>query len=108
MKKCSECRGSMKEYTNKTPEGIEYNYFKCVKCGEEIVDMKQLHNVAEKYRIMKRHYTKLSRWGLSLGLRIPQELVQKYGLKDNEEVSIISEKDGIKIIPMVLKENKRL
>lgn len=100
MKKCSECGGNMNEYTNKTPEGIEYKYFKCSKCGEEIVNMKQLHNVAEKYRIMKRYYVKLSRWGLSLGLRIPSELVQKYKFKDNEEVNIISEKDGIKIIPI--------
>ena len=52
MKICSECGGNMKEYTNKIPEGVEYNYFKCTKCGKEIVDMKQLHNVAEKFRIM--------------------------------------------------------
>ena len=38
----------MIEKSAKTPEGIEYNYYKCEKCGEEIVDMKQLHKVAEK------------------------------------------------------------
>ncbi len=53
MKKCSECNGEMAEKSDKTPEDIEYKYYKCGKCGEEIVDMKQLHNVAEKYRIMK-------------------------------------------------------
>ena len=49
MKKCSECNGTMEELSDKTPEGATYNYFKCNKCGEEIVDMKQLHDVAKKY-----------------------------------------------------------
>jgi hypothetical protein len=36
----------MEEKEASTPEGIGYKYFTCSKCGEEIVDMKQLHNVA--------------------------------------------------------------
>lgn len=99
MKKCSECKSELKEFTAKTPEGVEYTYFKCGKCGEEILDMKQLHNVAEKYREMKRFHAKISRWGMSLGVRIPKELVQKYKFKDNEEVMIIPEDSGIKVIP---------
>ena len=99
MKKCTECKGNMKELIAKTPEGFEYNYFKCDKCGEEIVNMNQLHNVAEKYRVMKRFNAKISKWGMSLGLRIPKELVQKYHFKDNGEVTMIPEKEGIKIIP---------
>jgi len=99
MKNCSECKGTMVEKTAKTPEGISYDYFKCNKCGEEIVDMKQLHNVAEKYRTMKKYNVKLSKWGLSIGLRIPKEIVKKYNFKDNEEVAIIPEDKGIKIIP---------
>lgn len=89
----------MKELIAKTPEGVEYTYFKCNKCGEEILDMNQLHSVAQKYRETKRFNAKLSRWGMSLGLRIPKELVQKYNFKDNEEVTMIPEKEGIKIIP---------
>ncbi len=89
----------MKELVAKTPEGIEYNYFKCEKCGEEIVDMKQLHDVAQKYREMKRFNAKISKWGMSLGLRIPKELVKKYNLKDSKEVIIIPEEKGLKIIP---------
>jgi DNA-directed RNA polymerase subunit RPC12/RpoP len=50
MKKCSECKGEMKELKSKTPEGVEYKYYKCSKCSSEIVDMKQLHEVAEKYK----------------------------------------------------------
>ncbi len=71
----------MEELKSKTPEGVEYNYFKCKKCGEEIVDMKQLHKVAERYREIKMYHAKLSKWGLSLGVRIPKELVKQYKLK---------------------------
>ncbi len=99
MKKCSGCGGPMKAYKAKTPENIGYSYYKCKRCGEEIVDMKQLHNVAEQYRVLKRYHAKLTKWGLSLGLRIPKELVERYKLKEEEEVAIIPEKKAIKIIP---------
>ena len=96
---CSECNGNMKERTDKTPEGVAYNYFKCEKCGEEILNMEQLHKVAEKYRLIKTYHTKLTKWGESIGLRIPKEVAKKYNFKFNEEVAIIPEKGGIKIIP---------
>ena len=99
MKKCSECNVKMKELVAKTPEGVEYHYFKCDKCGEEIVDMKQLHDVAQKYRELKTFHAKISKWGMSLGLRIPKALVKKYHLRDDKEVAIIPEKEGMKIIP---------
>ena len=95
MKRCSKCE----ELKTKTPEGVEYSYYRCKNCGEEIVDMKQLHNVAQKYRVMKKYSAKLSKWGLSLGLRIPKELVERYKLKSNEEVTIVPEEKGMKIVP---------
>lgn len=96
MRKCF-CGKKMKEVKSKTPDGISYRYYKC-SCGEEIVDMKQLHDVAEKYREMKRFHVKLSKWGMSLGLRIPKELTLKYGFTENKEVTIIPEERGIRII----------
>ena len=99
MKTCSECQGRMGELTAKTPEGISYSYHRCSKCGEEVVDMKQLHNVAEKYREMKKYHVKLSKWGLSIGLRIPKEIAKKYHLKDNKEVALVAEDSSIRIIP---------
>ena len=88
----------MQQLKAKTPEGIGYHYYKCNKDGEEIVDMKQLHEIAEHYRALKKYNVKLSKWGLSLGLRIPKELVEKYKLKNEKEVSIIPEKSGLRII----------
>ena len=46
MKKCSECEKEMKELQAKTPDGVEYKYFKCKSCGEEVLSMSQLHNVS--------------------------------------------------------------
>jgi len=100
MKKCSECGGSLNELIGKTPESIEYHYYKCTRCGEEIVDMKQLHAVATQYRTLKSYHAKLSKWGLSLGMRIPKEVVHKYDLKNNSEVVIIPEAEGIKVMPV--------
>lgn len=99
MKKCVECGGKIQELEAETPEHIAYSYYKCSSCGEEIVDLKQLHTVAEQYRTIKKYYVKLSKWGLSLGLRIPKELVKKYHLAEESEVAIVQEKEGIKIIP---------
>ena len=99
MRKCTECNGEMKEFGGKTPEGVAYRYFRCGKCGEEVVNMKQLHDVAQSYREMKTFRVKISKWGMSLGLRIPKELVKKYNFKDEEEVTIIPEEKGIKLIP---------
>ena len=99
-KSCFRCKARMKELRDKTPEGVEFRYFKCDKCGEEILDMGQLHNVAQKYREMKRFHAKVSKWGMSLGLRIPNELAKRYHLKDDRKVAIIPEDEGMKIIPV--------
>jgi len=88
----------MSKHRATTPEGVEYEYYRC-KCGEEILDMSQLHDVAEKYRQIKKRYAKLSKWGQSTGLRIPKAVLEKYGLTSNMEVAIIDEKDGFKVVP---------
>ena len=98
MKKCTECSGLMQELKAETPEGVGYNYFKCTECGEEIVDMQQLHNVAEKYRKIKTYYAQISKWGLSVGFRFPKEIAQKYHFKPSSKVKIIPEKEGLRII----------
>lgn len=95
---CPKCGKKMAGGKDKTPEGFEYRYSKCKACGEEIVNMKQLYEVAQKYRKMKKYTAKISKWGESLAMRIPKELVEKYGLKQNEEVTLVEEKKAIKIV----------
>jgi DNA-directed RNA polymerase subunit RPC12/RpoP len=97
MKKCT-CGKEMKELVGKTPDGVKYNYFRCNSCGEEILDMKQLHSVAEQYRVMKKFNAKLSKWGLSVGLRIPKEILKRHNLKPNKDVFIIDEERGFRVV----------
>lgn len=96
--KCMLCEGKMVEKEDKTIDGISYKYSSCTKCGDEVLDMGQLHEVAEKYREMKRHSVTVSKWGQSLAIRIPKELVKKYHLKANKHVNLLPEKNAIKII----------
>ena len=49
MRKCTECGGLMRQLKAKTPENVDYNYYKCKNCGEEIINMKKMHEVAKRY-----------------------------------------------------------
>jgi len=98
MRICSKCKIKMEVKTSLDKKGISYEYFYCNKCKDSFLDMKQLHAVAEKYRTMKRLNAKLSKWGVSLGVRIPKELVERYKLKDKTEVTFIPEDGSIRII----------
>ncbi len=99
MKKCFDCNGIMNENEGLDPNGIKHKYYKCNKCGEEVLDMVQLRELAKKYIEIKKYQTKISKWGLSLGLRIPKEVAKKYNLKDKKAVYLVPEKEFIKIIP---------
>ena len=96
--KCPECRSVLSQRKDETPEGVPYNYFKCGKCGEEVVSRRQLHAVANEYRLLKAYTAKISRWGDSLAMRIPKALVKRYGLEQNQEVTLRPEKKAIKIL----------
>ncbi len=88
----------MVEKRGKTLESVDYSYFSCTRCGEEILTMDQLEEVAKKYTEMKKFRVKISKWGESLAMRFPKELAKKYGLKKNGSVTLIPEKNSIKIV----------
>ena len=48
----------MEELQAETSKGINYGYYKCSGCGEETVNMRQLHKVAEKHRLLKKIFCK--------------------------------------------------
>lgn len=87
----------MNEKRSNFEEGIPYSYWSCPNCQEEIVDMRQLHSVAEKYRKLKQYSATVSQWGDSIAIRIPQKLAAQYHLKPKKTVSLIPEKKSIKI-----------
>ncbi len=95
---CPKCSGKMVRKRGETPEGFEYSYFSCPKCGEEVLSLGQLEEVAKKYAEMKKYSVKISKWGESLAMRFPRELAKKYGLKKNEKLTLIPEKNSIKIL----------
>lgn len=42
-------------------------------------------------------YVTLQRWGNSQGIRIPKTLLDALGLRENDRVELVQEKDGITV-----------
>ena len=83
-------------------DGIEFENFKCNSCGEEIMNMKQLKALATKYRkLRKAKEITFSKWGNSLAVRIPSEIVDDFRLSAGKHGLLTKEKEGIMIIPAV-------
>ena len=46
----------------------------------------------------KKFNSKISQWGLNLGIRIPREIIKIHNFKDKEDVEIISTKTGFQVL----------
>lgn len=81
-------------------EGIEFDSYKCPKCGEEITTMEQLHELAQKYKAQRERsfVITFSTWGKSIGMRVPRRAVIEYGIEPGEKALLILEKKGFKVI----------
>ena len=79
--------------------GVPYNYWSCEKCGREVLDMKQLEETARMYNKLKRYSVKISKWGDAVAFRVPKEIVKQQKLKVGNNVYIIPEKKGFKVVP---------
>lgn len=101
IKKCWDCGSRMEEGIGTFKEdSIAYKYWKCTKCKREVLDMGQLHEVAEKYRELRRAYAiTISKWGNALAIRIPKEIVVSQKIKSGETVRVQKEKIGFRVIP---------
>lgn len=79
---------------------IEFEAFKCDSCGEEIMNMKQLSVLANKYRKLRdaKEIT-FAKWGNSIAVRIPSEYLEAYHISSGRHGLLTKERDGIKIIP---------
>ena len=100
--KCPICKkGKMAKVKNiMEQDGIEFEEFKCSSCGEEIVDMKQLEALADKYRkLRKAKEITFAKWGNSIAIRIPSDIVDEYKITSGKHAILTAEKRGIKIIP---------
>lgn len=99
--KCPICSEEMKKKKDIIKEdGIDFEAFECPKCKEEIMTMNQLKNLANKYRkLRKAKEVIFSKWGNSIAVRIPQEIVNDFKIKSGTQGILKKEKEGIKIIP---------
>ena len=81
-------------------EKIEYEAYHCTKCGEEILTMDQVKELGEKYKeLRKAKQTSFAKWGNSLAIRIPEELVKELKIKPGTKAQITREQGILKIIP---------
>lgn len=100
--KCPFCQKAMMEKKKDIirEDGIEFEAYKCSKCGEEIMTMKQLRELASKYRKLKNaKEITFAKWGNSIAVRIPSDVVEKYDIAVGKHGTLTKEKEGIRIIP---------
>ena len=100
--KCPICKkGNMEKVIGSIREdNIEFETFKCNNCGEELMDTKQLKVLSNKYReLRKAKEVNFAKWGNSIAIRIPNELIKEYRIKPGRQAIIIGEKGTIKITP---------
>ena len=98
-KKCPLCNGKMILIKDIIKEdSVEFEAYKCSACGEELMDMHQLKGIASKYReLRKAKDITFAKWGNSIAVRIPMEIVQQLKIKHGAHGLITSEGEGIKI-----------
>lgn len=99
---CPICKkGEMKKKKDvMKQDGIEFEAYECSKCGEEIMNMKQLKSLADKYReLRKAKDIVFSKWGNSIAVRIPREYAEEFNISAGKHGLLKKEKEGFKIIP---------
>lgn len=104
--KCPICnKGEMKIVKDVIEEdGVEFEALKCPNCGEKIMNMSQLRVLANKYRkLRKAKEIVFAKWGNSIAVRIPNEIVEEYHIKSGKQGILTKDKDGIKITPITAK-----
>jgi len=99
--KCPICKGEMKKIKDiMEQDGLSFEAFRCNSCGEELMNMKQLKVLANKYRrLRKAKEITFAKWGNSIAVRIPHELVEEYHITSGKQGILTKDKEGIKIIP---------
>ncbi len=51
---CSNCETKMKEFAGKNPKNMDFNYYRCSKCGKEEVDIEQLDMMMKKSEFIEK------------------------------------------------------
>jgi len=80
-------------------DNVEYSYYQCPKCKEEILDMSQLSKAAKQYRKLKSaKKIKFMKWGNSIAVRIAKDFIKDLNIKPGKEAHMVKEGKELKII----------
>lgn len=103
--KCPICKGEMEKNKDIMKEdNIDFEVYKCKKCGEELMNMEQLHNLAKKYRkLRKAEEVTFAKWGNSIAIRIPKQFINSLHIRQGEQGLLLQEDKELKIIPQLKK-----
>ncbi len=98
---CHKCKREMREIIGKMPkEKVIYKAFQCPNCGEEVLTMDQMKSLAKQYKSLREaKKTSFAKWGNSIAIRIPEELVKELKIKPGKKAQISREKESLKIVP---------
>jgi len=101
---CPICKkGKMKKRKDVIKQdGVDFEAYKCVKCGEEIMTVKQLKSLASKYRKLRtaKEIT-FAKWGNSIAVRIPSDIAEEFNITVGKHGMLTKEKEGFKITPAI-------
>ncbi len=99
--KCPICSGKMEKIKDEIKQdNVIFEAFKCSSCGEELMNMKQLKELSNKYReLRKSKESTFAKWGNSIAVRIPKEFIEGLKIKTGRRAVLKEDKGVIKIIP---------
>ena len=87
--KCGNCGEKMEKVKYDVGFGIVVDSFTCPNCHHNFTDEKILDEAMEKMRKRMAIRVKVLKVGTGIGIRIPNEVVQKLRLRSGQEVEII-------------------
>ncbi len=100
-KLCPQCKNRFDATQFEVGYGISVPSLHCKNCGFNLTDDSVLTTALSKLREMMKKEVKVIRIGEGLGIRFPNDVVKNYNLAFGEDMLLVPEADGIKIVPIV-------
>ncbi|OGM03291.1 hypothetical protein A3K72_03200 [Candidatus Woesearchaeota archaeon RBG_13_36_6] len=98
--KCNKCKKQMQKTKDVIKEdNIEFDIYECKHCGERLMDMKQLHQLANKYRKLKKaQEVKFTKWGNSIAVRISKNFVNDLKIRPGKAALMYKDGQELRIL----------
>jgi hypothetical protein len=80
-------------------DNVGFTAYQCAKCGESLLNMRQLGELAGKYRALRKaKKITFSKWGNSLAVRIPQDFAKDLDIKEGDHALLKKTESGLEIV----------